>query len=33
VEKVVEIALSKDEKAAFDKSVDAVKGLTQAIKL
>jgi malate dehydrogenase len=30
VEKVVEIALSQDEKAMFDKSVDAVKGLVAA---
>ncbi|NDF11384.1 MAG: malate dehydrogenase [Proteobacteria bacterium] len=33
VEKVIEIDLSKDEKAMFDKSVDAVKGLMAAIKL
>ena len=33
VEKVVEIELSKDEKIAFDKSVDSVRGLMQAIKL
>jgi malate dehydrogenase len=32
VEKVVEIALSQDEKAMFDKSVDAVKGLVAACK-
>jgi malate dehydrogenase len=30
VEKVVEIALSQDEKSMFDKSVDAVKGLVAA---
>ncbi len=32
VERVVEIALSKDEKAMFDKSVAAVKGLVDACK-
>jgi len=33
VEKVIEIKLSKDEKAMLDKSVDAVKGLVKGIKL
>ncbi len=33
VEKVVEIALGKNEKAMFDKSVEAVKSLCAAIKL
>jgi len=32
VERVVEIALNPDEKAAFDKSVNAVKGLLEATK-
>ncbi len=32
VEKVVEISLDKNEKAMFDKSVDAVKGLVEACK-
>ncbi len=32
VERVVEIKLSKDEQAMFDKSVDAVKGLVEACK-
>ncbi|WGI23128.1 malate dehydrogenase [Amylibacter sp. IMCC11727] len=32
IEKVVEIELNKDEKAMFDKSVDAVKGLVAACK-
>ena len=32
VEKVVDIALNKDEQAMFDKSVDAVKGLVAACK-
>jgi len=32
IEKVVEIALNKAEKAMFDKSVDAVKGLVEACK-
>ena len=30
IEKVIEIALDKDEKAMFDKSVDAVNGLVEA---
>ncbi|MFO0389146.1 MAG: malate dehydrogenase [Alphaproteobacteria bacterium] len=33
VEKVVEISLNTEQKAMFDKSVDAVKGLCAAIKL
>jgi malate dehydrogenase len=33
VEKVIEIQLTAEEKAAFDKSVDAVKELVTAIKL
>jgi len=33
VEKIIEIKLSKDEQAMFDKSVDAVRSLTSAIKL
>jgi malate dehydrogenase len=33
VEKVVEISLGKEEKAMFDKSVAAVKGLCDAVKL
>ena len=33
VEKIVEIALPAEQKAQFDKSVDAVKGLCAAIKL
>ncbi|PWE29256.1 malate dehydrogenase [Maritimibacter sp. 55A14] len=32
IEKVVEISLSKDEQAMFDKSVEAVKGLVSACK-
>ena len=32
VERVVEISMNKDEKAMFDKSVDAVKGLVAACK-
>ncbi|MCQ0970303.1 malate dehydrogenase [Paracoccus sp. TK19116] len=32
IEKVIEISLSKDEQAMFDKSVDAVKGLVEACK-
>ena len=32
VERVIEIKLSKEEKAMFDKSVDAVKGLVEACK-
>ncbi|NNU78928.1 malate dehydrogenase [Halovulum dunhuangense] len=32
IERVVEIELNKDEKAMFDKSVDAVKGLVEACK-
>ena len=32
VERVVEIALNKDEQAMFDKSVEAVRGLVQACK-
>ena len=32
IEKVVDIKLSKDEQAMFDKSVDAVKGLVEACK-
>ena len=30
IEKVIEISMNKDEKAMFDKSVDAVKGLVSA---
>ena len=30
VERIAEIALDKGEKAMFDKSVDAVKGLIEA---
>ena len=30
IEKVIEIDMNKDEKAMFDKSVDAVKGLVSA---
>jgi malate dehydrogenase len=30
VERVVEIALAPDERAMFDKSVDAVRGLIEA---
>ena len=33
VEKIVEIKLTAEEKAMFDKSVDAVRGLTAAINL
>jgi malate dehydrogenase len=33
VEKVIEIQLTAEEKAAFDKSVDAVKELVEIIKL
>jgi malate dehydrogenase len=33
VEKIVEIKLDKEEKALFDKSVDAVRGLVKGIKL
>jgi len=32
VERVIDIALDKDEQAMFDKSVDAVKGLLAACK-
>ena len=32
VERIVEIGLNADEKAAFDKSVEAVKGLVEATK-
>ncbi len=32
IEKVIEIEMNKDEKAMFDKSVDAVKGLVSACK-
>jgi malate dehydrogenase len=32
IERVVEIAMNKDEQAMFDKSVDAVKGLVEACK-
>lgn len=32
IEKIVEIQMSKDEQAMFDKSVDAVKGLVEACK-
>ncbi|MCK0142729.1 malate dehydrogenase [Aliiroseovarius sp. F20344] len=32
IEKVIDIELSKDEQAMFDKSVDAVKGLVEACK-
>ncbi|UWQ13683.1 malate dehydrogenase [Aliiroseovarius sp. M344] len=32
IEKVIDIQLSKDEQAMFDKSVDAVKGLVEACK-
>ena len=32
VERIVEIKMNRDEKAMFDKSVDAVKGLVQACK-
>ena len=32
IERIVEIKLNKDEKAMFDKSVDAVKGLMDACK-
>jgi malate dehydrogenase len=32
VERVIEIALSPDEQAMFDKSVGAVKGLVEACK-
>ena len=32
IERVIEISLSSDEKAMFDKSVDAVKGLVEACK-
>jgi len=32
IERVIEIKLSKDEQAMFDKSVDAVKGLVDACK-
>jgi malate dehydrogenase len=33
VERVVEIELNGDERAAFDKSVAAVRGLCDAVKL
>ena len=33
VEKIVEIELNKDEKALFDSSVEAVKGLCSGIKI
>jgi len=32
IEKIVDIKLTKDEQAMFDKSVDAVRGLVQACK-
>ncbi len=32
IERVVEIALNRAEKAMFDKSVDAVRGLVEACK-
>ncbi|MEM9851100.1 MAG: malate dehydrogenase, partial [Pseudomonadota bacterium] len=32
IEKVVEIQMNKEERAMFDKSVDAVKGLVEACK-
>jgi malate dehydrogenase len=32
VEKVIDIALNKDEQAMFDKSVAAVQGLVEACK-
>jgi malate dehydrogenase len=32
IERVVDIKLTKDEQAMFDKSVDAVKGLVEACK-
>ena len=32
VEKVINIKMTKDEQAMFDKSVDAVKGLLEACK-
>ena len=32
VEKVIDIKMTKDEQAMFDKSVDAVKGLVEACK-
>ena len=32
IERIVEIKLTKDEQAMFDKSVDAVKGLVKACK-
>jgi malate dehydrogenase len=31
VEKIIEVQFNKDEKAMFDKSVDAVRGLVQAL--
>ena len=33
VEKIVEISLNSEQKAMFDKSVTAVKGLCEGIKL
>ena len=32
VEKIIEIELNKSEKAAFDKSVDSVRGLVDVVK-
>ncbi len=32
IERVIDIKMSKDEQAMFDKSVDAVKGLVEACK-
>ena len=32
VEKIIEIELNKSEKTAFDKSVDAVRGLVEVVK-
>jgi len=32
IEKIIEIEMNKDERAMFDKSVDAVKGLVAACK-
>ncbi len=31
IEKIIEVQFDKDEKAMFDKSVDAVRGLVQAL--
>jgi len=33
VEKIIEIELSAEEKSAFDKSVESVRDLMQAVKL